>query len=394
MKDTNIIAEDGESVDSKLVELKELAENDAPINNIRKKIGKIESTLKNRDYIFSDALNENNVDEIFNCFGRENFVNTRDLLIILDEEFKEQWNNGLSKMRNMVAHNKPICKELFSDIQGLCQWMHNKFNECDGFIENNFYSDETGVRSALEDMEVEKEIYESEYIEQQREAHGINFPLSEDSIESELAENCVGIKKLMDLISGFEDLKYFAEEIQAFIYEIEETYDTHKSITLQKKIQKIITEELGLELDEEGNSNLKMLVDKHIFQGIDFKNILLFYTENRDFLYSNFEYFDFNFRVSWYSISNKRYLISLDGFLSPENGGSDDLQFSLYIDDFLYKNYYLQINYGDYSIPVDGYIDDYQIKLLVDEIKEDVEETINTVYKIYNLTTKTMELLE
>ena len=148
LKDTNIIAEDGESVDSKLVELKELAENDAPINNIRKKIGKIESTLKNRDYIFSDALNENNVDEIFNCFGRANFVNTRDLLIILDEEFKEQWNNGLSKMRNMVAHNKPICKELFSDIQGLCQWMHNKFNECDGFIENNFYSDETEIGRA------------------------------------------------------------------------------------------------------------------------------------------------------------------------------------------------------------------------------------------------------
>jgi hypothetical protein len=392
LKDSNIVDEVGETVTSKLSRLKELVDNDACVNDLSTQIKLIEEAINNREHVFGDKPSKKDEEEAIEFFGTKDVLNYRDLLVILDDEFKDRWRK-LSKMRNTVAHNKPICKELYQDILNLCQWMHNKFGECGAYIESSFYSDEEGVRSALEDMEIEKEKYESDYVEQQREACGIEFPLSESYVETVLAENCIGIQNLINVVNGLEDIGWLVEEINNCIYEIKEINNNGDYLRLQTGIKKIIIEELDLKIDsDDNNQDLNKFFEKHIFQGFDMQEALQYYTENKDYLDSNFDYFDLDFKVSWYGIDNKNYSITVDGDLSPENGGIDDLQFSLYVNDEPYKTYYVQINYGDYCDPSDGYIDDSQIEILAEEIKSNIEDTIKFLTKIHKVSEKIMEL--
>jgi len=152
LKDSSIFDENGDSVGSKLSDIKELLDNDADVNDIFAQIRLIEEAVNNRENVFDGKPSKEDEEEAINLFGTSDVLNYRDMLVILDDEFTNYWENILSKMRNMIAHNKPICKELYEDIIAICNWMHEKFNECDAYIESSFYSDEEGVRSALEDM--------------------------------------------------------------------------------------------------------------------------------------------------------------------------------------------------------------------------------------------------
>ncbi len=297
-------------------------------------------------------------------------------------------------MPNMIAHNKPICKELYEDIIDLCSWMHEKFNECYVYIESSFYSDEEGVKSALEDMEIEKERYEFDYIEQQRKACGIEFSLSENYVETILAENGIKIQNLVNVVNGLEDLGHLVEDIEGCIYEIDYIIDNEENLELDNEIRRIIIEELELEIDyDDDNQDLNIFIEKYIFHGLNMKEALQYYTENKDYLDSNFDYFDLNFEVGWYRVDNKTYLITVDGELYPENGGEDDLRFNLYINDEIYKTYHVKINYGDYRDPSAGYIDDSQIGILIDEIEGIIGDIIQHFKDINILTEKIMELL-
>ena len=208
-----------------------------------------------------------------------------------------------------------------------------------------------------------------------------------------MAENCIGIQNLIHVVNGLEDIGWVVEEINNCIYEIKEINNNGDYLRLQTGIKKIIIEELDLKIDsDDNNQDLNKFFEKHIFQGFDMQEALQYYTENKDYLDSNFDYFDLDFKVSWYGIDNKNYSLTVDGDLSPENGGLDALQFSLYVNDEPYKTYYVQINYGDYCDPSDGYIDDSHIEILAEEIKSNIEDTIKFLTKIHKVSEKIMEL--
>jgi|GEM_PF-2408066 len=393
LKDSSIIDENGDSVGSKLSDIKELLDNDADVNDIFAQIRLIEEAVNNRENVFDGKPSKVDEEEAINLFGTSEVLNYRDMFVILDDEFKNYWENKLSKMRNMIAHNKPICKELFEDIIEICNWMHEKFNECDAYIESSFYSDEEGVRSALEDMEIEKERYESDYVEQQRESFGIEFPLSEDYVETALAESCTEIQNLISVINRLEDLGSLLDEIGSCLYEIEDMSIDEEDSDLDSEIRKIVIEELKLEIESDDNTlDLDLFIEKYLFQDLNIQDAIQYYTENKNYLDANFDYFDLNFKVGWYDCDNTTYSIAVDGELFPENGGSDEIQFILNINDEKHKTYYVQVNYGDYRDPSDGDINDSQIAILVDEIESNVKDTIKFFTTVHKVAEKIMEL--
>jgi len=393
LKDSSIIDENGDSVGSKLSDIKELLDNDADVNDIFAQFRLIEEAVNNREYIFDGKPSREDEAEAINLFGTTDVLNHRDILVILDDEFKSCWENKLSKMRNMIAHNKPICKELYKDIIAICNWMHEKFNECDAYIESSFYSDEEGVRSALEDMEIEKERYESDYVEQQRESFGIEFPLSEDYVETALAESCPEIQNLISVINGLENIGILLDEIGSCLYEVEDMSINEEASDLDSEIRKTVIEELQLEIEPDDNKlDLDLFIEKYLFQYLNIQDALDYYSENKNYLDANFDYFDLNFKVGWYDKDNTTYSIAVNGEIFPENGGIDEIRFILSIDEKEHKTYYVQVNYGDYRDPSDGDINDSQIAILIDEIEGSIKDTIKFFTTVHKVTEKIMEL--
>lgn len=392
LKDSGIINKNGDSVESKLFEVKELLNDDMDADDIFTQFRLIEQAVNNRKYVFDDKPSREDEEEAIDLFGSVDVITPRDILHILDEDFKECWKNKLSKMRNMIAHNKPICKDLYDDIIEICKYMHKKFDECDEYIEEGFYSDEEGVRSALEDMEMAKERDDFHHVEELRESIGIEFPLSKEYVETELAENCTGIKKLMDTINGLEDIASFTEDIGNYLLEIKTSID-EEDTELDSEIRKKVVEELKLEIEPaDNNMSLILFIEKYLFKDLNVQNAIQYYSENENYLNASFDYFDLNFKVGWYDTENKIYSISVNGEVFPDNGGIDEIQFILNINDIKHKAYCVQVNYGDYYDQYDGNIDDSQLAILVDEIENSVKDTIEFFIKVHNIMEEITEL--
>ncbi|MBZ9636172.1 hypothetical protein [Clostridium sp. FP1] len=66
-------------------------------------------------------------------------------------------------MINVVAHNKPMCTELYDDIITACKIVDKKFDKCFELIESNVYSDEDGVIEYLINRNYCKDILELQF---------------------------------------------------------------------------------------------------------------------------------------------------------------------------------------------------------------------------------------
>ena len=134
LKNFSSIDENGDSIVSKLSDIKKLLDNNADVNDIFAQFSLIEEAVNNREFIFEGKPSRKDQAEAINLFDTNDILNHQGILVILDDDFKSCWENRLSKMRNMIAHNKTICKELYEDIIAICICMHQKFNECDAYI--------------------------------------------------------------------------------------------------------------------------------------------------------------------------------------------------------------------------------------------------------------------
>ncbi len=400
LKDSQCVGEDGTSAVSEVELLENLLDDDANMDDVLKQIAKVHGQINSRANIFDDKPSKAEKDEAVQIFGTAEILKSEDLRDILDKEFRTIWENDLSKMRNMVAHNKPICKELHDDIISTCQTINTKFDKCIEYIENEFYSDEEGVRSALEDMEIEAAIQEHYYIEQEREAVGIEFSLSESVIETIITENLKSIQNLMSIIGKLSDMRNIIEEISGFIYEYLYIDVDEIDEVFKKNVFEIMKEELDLDVNY--NTFKELSADKYneiinniLFKGIDMEKAIDFYTDDEKYPYinMNFDYFNMDFKVSWYGLDNKVYEITFDGILSPENAGIDDLEFKLYVDNHISKSYYIRIDYGDYTNQSEGYVDDTQVEYLIEEIEDLINSTVDRFKKINEVASRLMDLL-
>lgn len=397
LRDSQIINQEEIYISTELEGLKELLEDEADINDIYKQILKVQKLISKRRYVFDDKLSEEEKAEAIRDWGTTKVIKREDLRDILDDGFKALWKEELSKMRNMVAHNKPICKELYDDIINTCKKVDRKFNRCLEFIESYFYPDEEGVLWELEEMAYREDEFKNYYIERERESAGIEISLSQDVIETMIIENNKGIEQLMYIIYNLYDMRNIMEEIGCFADEFSIIDESKYNEEFKYEVFNIINSELNLGSDFNMFNGMSVyeIIDDLLYSGIDIERAIEFYTDYTKYPSHTFKFecFSMDYDVEWYGIDNKEYRIIFDGTLSPENGGEDELEFKLYIDNDDVKTYYIKINYGDYTIPSQGYIDDRQVNYLIRDINNSIENTVSTLKKIHDIAMKLMDLI-
>lgn len=396
LKDVKCIDETGTSISSELGTLNDLLSDDINFKEVNEQISKMKNQISKRKNVFDDSMNEAECKEIKNIFGIKN--ERSDLRTILDNDFRDLWENELSKMRNMIAHNKPVCRELFRDIVAKCDEANKKFDECFDFINQHFYSDEEGVFSALEDMAYEEEERNFFDIEKAREEVGIQFSLSESVIEDELIERSKPIQRFIDTISVLGDMRAYFEIIESLNEEYRLSDD--EDITTDSKLEvfTIINNELSLGKKFSDVSELELIdiIYELLYSEVDIDQAISTYTDDNLYPYldEKFERFSMDYQVNWFSPDNKNYKVNFYGELAPENRHIDLLDFNLIIDNENKRTYTIQINYGDYAEPSEGGIEDN----IVDELVSDIEQSVNNTHmkfeQIYRIAKKLMELLD
>lgn len=396
LNDAKCIDETGTSISSELGNLNDLLSDDIDFKEVNEQISKIKEQISKRKNVFDDSMNEAKRKEIQGMFGIEN--ETDDLRVILDSDFRALWENELSKMRNMVAHNKPICQELYNDICSKCDEANRKFDECFDFINGHFYSDEEGVFSALEDMAIEEEEKNYFDVEQAREQVGIEFSLSESKIESEITEDSSPIQNFIATVSVLKDMRNYFETIDCLNEEFRFVDDEDVTIDFKLDIFNTINDEfsLGRTFDDIRDMELIDLIYDLLYGELDIDGAIEMYTDDTLYPYSGdrFEYFSMDYHINWLSLDNKNYEVNFYGVIEPENGGVDNLDFELFIDNELNKTYSIQIDYGDYTIPSEGYIDDRAVDCLVSDIEDVINTTHSKYHQIFRIAETLLEKLD
>ena len=395
LKDSQCANQEGISASTEVTKLRTLLEDEADINDILKQISKVQELISKRKNVFDDKASEKAA--VIRDWGSSDIVGREDLRGILDEDFKTLWENQLSKMRNMVAHNKPICTDLYNDIIAACRIVDKKFDKCIEFIESNFYPDEEGVLSALEDMEYREKKLEFEDIQRKREEVGIDLPLSEDAIETKIKENLESVQEFMIIVNNLGNMRNIIEEIDCLVEEFSSIDEERDNEEFRKLVFDIINHRLDLHEDFSKFKDISVndIINQLLFSGIDIERAIEFYTDDEKYpiFTFKFECFSMDYSVEWYGIDNKEYKVTFEGILNPENGEEDKLELKLYVDKELSKTYYICIDYGDYTVPSVSYINDEQVNYLVGDIGETIETTVKTFKKIYDIAMKLSELL-
>ena len=395
LKDVNCIDEAQTSISSELGTLNDLLSDDINFKEVNKQISKIKGRIAKRKNVFDDSMSETECKEIKDVFGNKN--ERSDLGTILDNDFRELWGNELSKMRNMIAHNKPVCRELFNDIVSNCDEANKKFDECFDFINQHFYSDEEGVFSALEDMAYEEEERNFFDIEKAREEVGIQFSLSESVIEDELIESSKPIQRFIDTIAVLGDMRAYFEIIESLNEEYRIIDDEDITTEFKLEVFTIINKELclGKKFNDVSDLDLIDIIYELLYSEVDIDKAISIYTDDNlyPFCDEKFERFSMDYQVNWFSPDNKNYEVNFNGELEPENDGRDLLDFNLIIDNENKRTYTIQINYGDYAEPSEGGIEDNKVDELISDIEHSISNTRINFERIYRIAKELMKSL-
>jgi hypothetical protein len=378
MKITQVIVEEEKCIKEMIDEVINLLDNIGDITYAYKEIEKQKSKLN------SEILKINREECIFNT----------EILSILDDNFKFKWGT-LSGMRNMVMHNKPICKKLYDDINRLCNEIGEKFKICLDDLESCFYTEEEFIYDCLCDENAERQQYYLEFIDQERENLGIQFQLSEEYVMDELSEHHQEIRELMSVLDEIHELSLNMENIYGDIDEIREYL---KGIEEKKFIKQLsdLCDKLGIQINiEEFNilEGIEDIVDLFIYKMVNNSNI--------EDLYDNLvekTKIDREFSIDKIAVfvdcEGAEYNLYIQGELNPEDEGTDFLECIIYKNEEILRKAYIEVNYGNYSDQSEGYINCEQILHLVnEEIIPIYENMKNKIILISDNVEKTMELL-
>lgn len=300
------------------------------------------------------------------------------ILSVLNNDFREKWNR-LSGMRNMVMHNKPICKFLHSDIEGLCEEIEEKFNKCLSNIEMCFYTEEEYIYDCLCDESAESDEYEFEFIEQERENRGIQFRLDKDYVIEYLSEEC---SEISDLITELQSIKEVSSQVEdIFIAYDNITEYLKKDNQLIEKIE-YITYKFGLGFN--GNNcdvDYEDIIEEFMFA--------LAGNYNLDKLYNDLDinskiedYYSVDKSICFKNCEGNTYEIKTDEELDPQDDSRDYIEITLYKDEEVLKKAVLEVDYGSYEQYTEGDIHTQKINIIIEElgnIHDDMKSKLDSI---------------
>lgn len=279
-----------------------------------------------------------------------------------------RWKNDLSKRRNMVAHNKMICRDMYNDTVVTIDYFQNEFEKAEELLKRRIKSEEILAANRLQ--REDEEAMNLEYCDIRSEL------LDEQDIIERLNETddfiCLsGIinDSISDISEKVEDtllsLKYIRESLQ------EETFFEDDELMKKDLLEKYI--ELGDThyLYSTWKALLEGKVTKEIYRLIEdaLQDHLLSIEQKLKNIRDSVFYVDLScfsegdlVRIEDYA--GNEFAVNISGWFCPERGSSDEVYINWIEngENSVYGGIY--ISYGDYEMTED----DIPIPCVEDEL--------------------------
>ena len=302
-----------------------------------------------------------------------------------------RWKNDLSKRRNMVAHNKMICRDMYNDTVVTIDYFQNEFEKAEELLKRRIKSEEILAANRLQ--REDEEAMNLEYCDIRSEL------LDEQDIIERLNETddfiCLsGIinDSISDISEKVEDtllsLKYIRESLQ------EETFFEDDELMKKDLLEKYI--ELGDThyLYSTWKALLEGKVTKEIYRLIEdaLQDHLLSIEQKLKNIRDSVFYVDLScfsegdlVRIEDYA--GNEFAVNISGWFCPERGSSDEVYINWIEngENSVYGGIY--ISYGDYEmteddIPIPCVEDELVVKF--SEVNDKLETVVTGIMDILN----------
>lgn len=302
-----------------------------------------------------------------------------------------RWKNDLSKRRNMVAHNKMICRDMYNDTVSTIDYFENEFKRAEDLLKRRIKSEEILEANRLrredeEAMNLEYCDIRSELLEEQEIIERLNETddficlsgIINDSIYhiSEKVEDTLLFLK--DIREGLQEETFF-EDDELMRKDLLEKYielgDTHYLYSTWKTLlEGKVTKEIYRLIEDALQAHLLSIEEK-------LQNI-------RDSVfYIDLSCFSEGDLVRLKDFEGNEFAINVSGWFCPERGSSDEVYVNWTENGV--KSIYggIYISYGDYEMTED----DIPIPCVEDELVVKFSEVND---KLETLVTGIMDILD
>lgn len=302
-----------------------------------------------------------------------------------------RWRDDLSKRRNMVAHNKMICRDMYNDTIATIDYFEKEFKKADELLKRRIKSEET-----IESIRLRSEAEEAMNLEY----CDINSDLLEEQdIIEQLNETddfiCLsGIinDSIADISAKVEDtllsLKYIRESLQ------EETFFEDDELIRKDLLQKFI--ELGDNhyLYTTWKTLLEGTVTKEIYRLIEdaLQEHLLSIEQKLKNIRDSVFFVDLNCfsegdLVRLQDFKGNEFSVNVSGWFCPDRGSSNEVYVNWSENGInsVYGGIY--ISYGDYEmteddIPIPCVEDELIVKF--SEVNDKLENVVEGIFDVLN----------
>ncbi|MBU5257576.1 hypothetical protein [Tissierella praeacuta] len=367
-------------------------------------IDKLDELLEDLNWASEFTINTMKLNDFRKKFEREfkKFKNKTIFEIYfknsLREDFKEKWGE-FSKMRNMVAHNKPICKELYDDILETCYELTERIKSAK-YDMDKFVPEEVSMVDALYEQqqeELEAEAYEIEY---QREVSGLD-PVWEEYMVIEMLEENKEVQNLISIINCYGTVYRLMEYYDEVYYRFEEQV-SQLDIDIVINLKRNVEEELDIGTEIENYSaeedilhdTKALIMDALKFNLLDNENI---YSDIDDSKYLDYFTIDEDL-ADLRDLKGNRYRVYVYGTINPDHNYEEDIEIRLTKNGSVIKRGYISINYGGFDFydygesqaenPIEGEITtrlesfNDEVKSIIQEIIVSLKEKVDKIEKI------------
>ncbi|WP_046058659.1 MULTISPECIES: hypothetical protein [Clostridium] len=300
---------------------------------------------------------------------KENIWN-KDFGTYISKDFEEKWDE-YKNMRNMIAHNKLICRVIKDKIINYSEEISEELNEINRRLEL-FYENQEKEYAQKMWSQLEEEQYITD-------AGGEALP-DESDVLCEIDENCSYSSMINEIEDRLRSVEIKSEEVSGNIENIINYYNNDDVIIDKAKLMDIckILEYFKFEKDDFKRECIKEIDSQQLLDRFlpDIFDELYSLVENlNNFKYDVSDNFYIGTLVQYHDIYSNNVEIISDGIISPTRGDKDDITIKLNINEKMLAVGEIEKTYFDYSVNDDGIgmpeVEEY-LEVNLDEIEEEV----------------------
>lgn len=293
-----------------------------------------------------------------------------------------RWETDLSKRRNMIAHNKMICRAMYKDTIKQLDFFEKEFRDTNDKLQRRIVSEE--------DMEIRRIQREYEIAMNLEYCDLDSSSLDEQDIIDQINEQ----DEIMSLSSIISDrITYMADRIDEVIGELNDAAESlnvdnffeEKQFVGESLLQEYIEfaqehplYEVWKKLITTGITNeIYALIEPEILEYI-FALISQLEDLKKSIFYIDLECLSEGDIIRIQDLDGNQYRVNLSGWLCVERGAINELDISLTKNESLIEYGGIYISYGDYEMTED----DIPIPIVEDEIVINIKDVNKAMEQI------------